>query len=300
MDIVTHGMMGLALGGAWLADSPAGGCGFVIGSVLPDLDAFSRCWGKSAFLRNHQGWTHSLLVIGGVTILGGLTVGMMNAELKELVIGLGLGAMLHVLLDLTNTFGVKVWAPISDRRYCREWIFFIDAGMIGLTIPAAGSAMLGLWDPEWPSRKYGVLYGVLLTVYVMVRGIFRGLSLQRFPAGTVSAIPSALWPWEFLICVRNSYGIEQAWVNGITGARRFVGLTSVLDESVREIVDQVPEYQTMKAVSPVYHVIGVEPEGEGLLIRCRDLRTVNFNTEFGALEIRTGSDSEIVSTKFHV
>ena len=48
MDIVTHGMMGIVLASPFAASEPAAAGAFMLGSVFPDLDAFSRVFGKRA------------------------------------------------------------------------------------------------------------------------------------------------------------------------------------------------------------------------------------------------------------
>ncbi len=307
MDIVTHGMMGLALAGPILGEHPYVGCGFVFGSVLPDLDAFSRCGGKSAFLRNHQGWTHSFLVIWGATffcvaVLEGIAVtrGMVWSGLTGLPVGLGLGATLHALLDLTNTFGVRALAPLSRHRYCWEWLFFIDAFVIGITVPAAISAVVGLTHPDWPAGEIAVVYASLLLSYLVGKGVLRRSIVGKLPKGTVSAIPSALRPWEYILCVRNGNKIQHFRFNGLTEGMLLISETPIYDEEVQELLDNIPDYRTMRELSPAYHVVGVETDANGMLIHCRDLRTVNFNTEFGALEIRLGPDSSLVSTQLNV
>ncbi|MCA9098368.1 MAG: metal-dependent hydrolase [Planctomycetaceae bacterium] len=184
MDIVTHGMMGLALAGPYLGEHPWGACGFVLGSVLPDLDALSRCGGKSAFLRNHQGWTHSFLIILTGSILSYWGLRMVAFEFSGAAIGLGLGALLHSFLDLTNTFGVRAFAPFSSRRYCWEWLFFIDAFIIGITVPTAIYVLLSISQPEWESKRVAMVYGAILAGYVLGRGVMRWRIARRFPPGT--------------------------------------------------------------------------------------------------------------------
>ena len=43
-----------------------------------------------------------------------------------LLVGLALGMAGHALLDLTNTYGIALLAPISRQRVCFEWTFFLD------------------------------------------------------------------------------------------------------------------------------------------------------------------------------
>ena len=63
MDIVTHGMMGVVLAAPFAADYPEASIAFMLGSVVPDLDAVSRIAGRRSFLKCHQTYTHALPVI---------------------------------------------------------------------------------------------------------------------------------------------------------------------------------------------------------------------------------------------
>ena len=74
VDIVTHAMMGVVVASPALTHHPiAAGC-FMFGSVLPDLDALSRVFGKRAFLKSHQTYSHALPVIAVIGLLAGVAL----------------------------------------------------------------------------------------------------------------------------------------------------------------------------------------------------------------------------------
>ena len=132
MDIVTHALMGVAVAGPCLITAPAASAGFILGSVLPDLDAFSRIFGKKCFLTWHQTFTHSLGAMLTVAIAGFICLAI-QSEIAYAFFGISGGMLFHSLLDYTNTFGVKLGFPFSQRRICLEWIFFL-LGQQQLTI----------------------------------------------------------------------------------------------------------------------------------------------------------------------
>ena len=132
MDIVTHAMVGGIIGFPLIPIAPAFAGGFIIGSVFPDLDAFSRCFGKKAFLQFHQSYTHSIPMIAFVVCL---SVVIMKYTLPLLVmfpVGIGVGMIGHALLDLTNTYGIRILYPFSNKRFSFEWMFFVDSLVITL------------------------------------------------------------------------------------------------------------------------------------------------------------------------
>jgi membrane-bound metal-dependent hydrolase YbcI (DUF457 family) len=300
MDIVTHGMMGIALAGPVLATHPAGAAGFMLGSLLPDLDSFSRCFGKRAFLQWHQGITHSFPVIAAAGVSFYLASWSVAPEIVEAGGGLCLGAALHAFLDLTNTYGVRALAPFSARRFCWEWLFFIDSVVILLTVPAAifAAMTLGTLNPIGQQVAYG--YAGCLLAYLAARGVLRRIARMRCPKNVVSMIPSALWPWEYFVCSRDGDMARIAKLNALTGRQPQIAAHPIYDSQIRSKLESIPEFQAMSALSPAYHVVEFEPTPETTRIRCRDLRIVNFNTSFGMLDIVLGSDSKPISIQLHV
>lgn len=72
MEIITHAGIGLIAAAPMLNSRPELALGLVAGSVLPDLDALARVFGKRAFLRSHQTWSHAIPVQGAVSVLAGV------------------------------------------------------------------------------------------------------------------------------------------------------------------------------------------------------------------------------------
>src|SRR5690348_820648 len=120
MDIVTHALMGLALAGPLLPAAPVTAACFVVGAVLPDVDALARCLGKGAFLRLHQTYTHGVPFAGVAALTAWLVIPSGFGE-PFAPVALAAGIVLHAALDVTNTYGTAVFAPFSRRRFCTEW-----------------------------------------------------------------------------------------------------------------------------------------------------------------------------------
>ena len=72
MDIITHAGIGLIAAAPMLNSRPELALGLVAGSVLPNLDALVRVFGKRAFLRSHQTWSHAIPVQVAVSLLAGV------------------------------------------------------------------------------------------------------------------------------------------------------------------------------------------------------------------------------------
>lgn len=300
MDIVTHGMMGVAIAGPWLGSHPAASAGFILGSVIPDMDAFSRCFGKRAFLTWHQGWTHSLfgMAIGGLIFWWMLKIA--SPELAPLPLGLAAGAALHALLDLTNTYGVRLLSPLTQRRFCLEWVFFIDSVVIALTMTAFAFVVCHLADdaPRW--KIASSTYVVCLAGYIAVKGVLRQRASAWCSHNVVSIIPSALWPWMFFTCEREDSRMISRRLNALTGRMDVLATTPIFDSEFRQYLEPLPEFRAMTALSPAYHVVESVHDGEKVFLCCRDMRIINFGTSFGRLDVALGADFKVLKTDLHV
>lgn len=300
MDIVTHGMMGLVIAGPFLGTETAVSAGFVMGCVVPDLDALSRCFGKRAFLEWHQGWTHSLPVISSGGLLGWLGLKLFAPEWSGLAVGIAGGAAFHSLLDLANTFGVRILAPFSMRRFCWEWLFFIDSVVITLTIAALIPVLSSLLNAAAPPILISGAYCVALGAYIGIKAGLKRRAHRLWGAAAVAVIPSALTPWMFYVCERSGNEVRSWLLNALIGSRRKTGEVRILDAEFRQYVESLPEFRAMAALSPAYHVVECTEEADRKTIRCRDLRIVNFKTSFGMLDVTFGPQFTVETVNLHV
>lgn len=94
--------------------------GVTIGSILPDIDTPKSYLGhKFKFISTiinqafgHRTATHSILVITVLFFISVIAFGMNTFN-----VGLMLGALFHVLGDMTTHSGVAVVYPVSKKRY---------------------------------------------------------------------------------------------------------------------------------------------------------------------------------------
>ncbi len=138
MDVVTHGMVGLVLASPIAPTHPEAAAGFMLGSVLPDLDAASRVFGKRAFLHAHQTYTHATPVILVIGAAAWASLAAAGIDAPYAPLALVMGMLLHSWMDVTNTYGITVLAPFSHRRWSVDWVFFIDAFVIAASVSATG------------------------------------------------------------------------------------------------------------------------------------------------------------------
>lgn len=298
MDIATHALIGLACAYPLMPHAPLAASCFVLGSVAPDLDAFSRLFGKLAFLRWHQTYTHSLLAVGvGAAVL--LLLLQLFLPItgwdRWASIAFGLGMLVHIGTDVSNTYGTAVFAPFSGRRFCTEWVFFIDAGTISLTLVALVAELLLTW-PVWIAAGYVLS----LAAYWLLRIYLRNRAAKLAPPATISLIPSAFDFWNYFGYFLQGDMASTFRLNSITGQIRDEQERTIYDEQSLDQLSALPEFQTMRRLSPAYHVVSRESDGSLLKLRCRDLRVRNFGGLFGELEVCFDHNGLLVKKVFHV
>jgi inner membrane protein len=156
MDNVTHSIAGLLLAEATvqLRAARTGGpvsrtfhmaaaiCG-VVASNLPDADLFyagaALGMGKLGYLLHHRGHTHTLVgaIAGGVLLWaiamawwrrtsGARRTAATHEERRALLWLCIVGALLHIALDFTNSYGVHPFWPIDDAWYYGDAVFIIE------------------------------------------------------------------------------------------------------------------------------------------------------------------------------
>lgn len=300
MDIVTHGMMGVIAASPFMAEHPVPSALFMLGSVLPDLDAFSRVLGKRAFLRIHQTYSHAvpvILMLGAIAAIA-LKVGGVDAPLGGPALALGM--LFHSFLDVTNTYGIRLWAPFSSRRYCTEWVFFIDTVVIIASIPTlawVGWSMSRDGDAGWQVQA---VYGAAMTAYWLAKVALRKRAARLGPPGSVALLPSALVPWEFFGCLPRDGQVRLYRIHALTGRILDDRLVDIHDGAWMDRIRDIPEVRVMRGLSPAYHVVSVTSGSDGTELVCRDLRTRNFNTRFGELNLVLDAAGAPRRVVFHV
>ena len=199
MDNLCHTLAGLALGEAGLKRRTAlGNVTLVIGANLPDLDALSYAWGPVTALGFRRGWTHGILAMGvWPLVLAGLMLAWDRsvrlrrrpdaepARPRALLLLAALAVWSHPLLDLLNTYGVRLLMPFSGHWSYGDTLFIVDPWVwaalgIGILVSrwrwgrrVDGPVTDGPTD-RWAARPARLaLAGVLLYIGVMAASATR-------------------------------------------------------------------------------------------------------------------------------
>jgi inner membrane protein len=143
MDNLCHTLVGAALGEAGLKRRTRfGNATLMIASNLPDLDVLAFTTNTpSVALR--RGWTHGVLAQALLPVLltavilavarrrparrlASLGTGDPPIRARELLLLSYVGVILHVLMDLLNTYGVRLLMPFDRRWFYGDVLFIVD------------------------------------------------------------------------------------------------------------------------------------------------------------------------------
>ena len=195
MDPVTHVAAGVLI--SQLLPGPARGWSALAGvlfGLLPDIDYFLIFYDRLAFIRHHRGFTHSLLALPLLALLGaglGRALGGPRWFRPILVIGLAVLAS-HLLLDLATSYGTQILFPLSRKRFTLDWLFIIDPYLTALLLAGAVAA---LWSAA-RGRQVGTIFLAAAGVYFLLCGFYhqQALTLSRQVFQGPASVPTSITP----------------------------------------------------------------------------------------------------------
>jgi inner membrane protein len=173
LDTGTHIAMGFGLAGLAYLDpsvsthpelASAVLLGTLIGSQAPDLDTVLKFRGNATYIRNHRGRSHSIpaILIWAGLISGGIYAFFPGILYLHLLLWTLLAVVVHVSIDLFNSYGTQAARPISKR-----WISF---NVINIFDPfIMGIHLLGFlfWAAGFePGHVFSAVYAVMITYIV--------------------------------------------------------------------------------------------------------------------------------------
>src|SRR5688572_26865524 len=137
MDNLCHSLVGMALGRAGLNKRTALATStLVIANNLPDIDVAVFATDTLA-MSFRRGWTHG--VLAQLTLPIALTGAMLvydryrkkasphdRAVPSQILLLSYIGVLLHVFMDWTNSYGVRLMMPFSERWFYGDALYIVD------------------------------------------------------------------------------------------------------------------------------------------------------------------------------
>lgn len=217
MDTLTHALSGALLGRATAPHAAVPGglslrarmtLGFVA-AAFPDCDIVVSPVAPLAYLYQHRGVTHSLLMLPLWAVLLGVACAYLlwrePARWRACAAMAGLGVGAHIIADLITPYGTMVFAPLSDVRYAWSTTFIIDLWFSGIIL--AGLIACALWRK---TRTPAVAALCVLVAYVGFQWLQRQRALDfgeahargaGYPAYRVDAVPQPPLPFNWNVFV---------------------------------------------------------------------------------------------------
>jgi inner membrane protein len=296
MDNLSHSLTGLALARAGLNRlTPRATLLLFLSANIPDIDIASLAKSQFAYLEVHRGLTHSLVAM---PILAAVCVAVTAAIYRQRLpwvqawfVG-AIGVASHLLLDWTNSYGIRLFLPFSAQWLHLDLNALTDGPILAaLAIAAVWPWLSGLVSGEiGDARKssgQGIAVAVLLLCggfevcrYVVHKRAIAQMESRLYagaPAIEAAALPTALNPflWRGIVETQSSwleFNLSTLGQLNIESARTF--FRSPPSEAVAE-AKRTPEfsYFIYFARFPVWSVQPVAVgDGDGKRVELTDLR----------------------------
>jgi inner membrane protein len=227
LDNLTHSLVGLFLARAGFKRVTAYGTAIlVLAANAPDIDVISWFWGRPTWLHWHRNITHSLAGAPFMALLTVAVVAMFARKQKvswwpAFWIALA-GVASHLLLDLTNVYGIRLLLPFSGHWSHLDTTPVVDVSiwailLLGVVAPALSRLVgseIGETGKERGNAGWAVTALILFTLFDYSRNVFHqratnilnsriynGLAPRRvgaFPAGNPLV-------WRGMVELSNGY-----------------------------------------------------------------------------------------------
>ncbi len=242
MEPVTHFLTGACLGRAGFNRTTAyATLAMTLAAEAPDLDVLWGLRGPVVGFEHHRGLTHTFLgapVVALAVTLFCWGIHRLRRRKPASVAGTGrsvqqprwfvlwllciLAVLSHILLDYTNNYGIRPFAPFHPRWYSGDIVFIFEPVLFlmllgGLVVPA----LLGLVDREISNRRsvfrgrgwaiaallgVAALYTLRGTEHARAIHLLQQMSFDH-PVLRVAAEPYPIDPfhWQGIIETDNAY-----------------------------------------------------------------------------------------------
>jgi inner membrane protein len=300
MDNVTHTLFGLVLAKTGIERSaPKATLALLIGANLPDLDLLSWFGGQISYLKYHRGFSHSLLgLICEAFVLAAILILVYRARFKvalatnfQMLFLVSLaGTSSHVLLDYTNSYGVRPFLPFDGRWFAADLVFIVDPWMIGiLTVGLLLPLLFRLISQEIGAKASGYRSGAFVALglvaafwsakWVAHRYALDELRQRSYTTGDpvrVSAFPQFLNPagWQGVVETEKAYHLTFAGASLLQSEFERRRVKTLFKAEKSEVLAAATQGTQARVFLDFARcpLLQVNPMPEGYQVTARDLR----------------------------
>ena len=185
MDNITHSLTAVAMSRAGLNkwySHPA--LVLVLAANAPDIDIVMALRGSLPYFENHRGLTHSIVMAPVLALLVVLLVCAITRTMRGWKAAYGLaviGVASHLLLDWTNSYGIRLLLPFSSEWFRLDLNNIIDLWIWGILLIATVGPLLGRLVSSEIGAKPGTGRGLAIFAlsFLLVYDFGRYLVHQR-------------------------------------------------------------------------------------------------------------------------
>lgn len=276
MDPVTHGIVGLAI--AAIAGEPAAitnpyAIGSLLGAIIPDGDIIMQIKGHYSYLKNHRGVSHSLpfvFIYGGAITLF-LSLLFPGALVLKLFLYALAGCLSHLMLDITNSFGAKIFWPFFNKKYTVDLLLVYDPVLLILSLAIIIPTLRNIIHP---AITILLLFSYLLFRSRMKSYVKRTIKENMKKEGEiyfVRVLPSivGLLKWHFIIKFKDKKIVGE--INIFPKGIKVIDILDNLDTELYNAVKNTKVAEFFREFTPIFH-IGCKKLSTGYEISFTDLR----------------------------
>lgn len=276
MDPLTHLLIGTGVAG--LTGHPLSlnipvQVGALIGSIVPDLDIIYQFKGDMKYLKHHRGFSHSLPGIGLASFIVALALQIFfpSAILGQTVLWTFLGALSHILVDIFNSYGARIFLPLNKKMQTLNLLMIFDPIIIAIF----ALNLIFYRRPFIPALlSFTLLGGYLMFRWQLRRRVenYLGRKFRNRERKRVIVMPSnySILGWDFLVETSKEF-----IVGHVSGFSWRTGLRCRLaKEKNNRLIQMAMESkigELFREFTPYYHLT-YHQEGDKYIFVFTDLR----------------------------
>lgn len=196
MENVTHSLTGLALARIGLHRfSPHATLLLILSANAPDIDILALAQSPWRYFELHRGFTHSLPCLPILAILPVVVVAAIYRQKLPwltawLLCCIGVGS--HILIDCTNSYGVRLLLPFSSRWFHLDLNSLFDISILAVLIFAAIWPLFArLVSSEIGARAPA---GRATAIFALAFFVLFDCGRAALHARAIAQLNSRLWP----------------------------------------------------------------------------------------------------------
>jgi inner membrane protein len=319
MDPLTHTATGLFLSRVGLKRwTPLATPILLLAANAPDSDIVTLAGGQLNYLHFHRHLTHSLIAMPVMAIL---SVAVVRAVARKPLSWPGafaaamIGVASHLLLDLTNAYGVRLLLPFSGRWFHLDLMNLVDLWVWGVFLLCVAAPFVGkLVGSEISSgtakvRHHGRGFAIVALAFLLIYNGWRGVLHQRalamldsriyqeMPPSRVAAMPDGAvpWRWHGLVETPEFYAFADVDVNGKFDPTDARIVHKPEADPALEAARQTPTFQQFLAFSqyPLWRIFPAPQTENGKVVEVMDVR-------FGGPFVRSFIATAVVNARLQV